>query len=142
MSKNSLGIESTAKDVGTAITNSTVVIEDDELFANIEPNSTYSFKLNAKVLGPASAGFKFAFDIPPLGVSLVWGLMGDVVTSDESVELSADIGDSITSLVCIRGMVTTRSDGGKLQFKWAQLVADTTATAVEEGSFIEIIKVL
>lgn len=135
-------------------TSTTTFANDTDLVVAVAASTTY--ELNAMIVydGPAAGDFKFSFQCPAGAV-----LLASFVASGQSVALTVDVSvaqmtrviengnnaagtDGSNSLTMqIQGLLRVAGTAGNLQFQWAQLASNATATRVLLDSFITLRKV-
>ncbi|MCW2873342.1 hypothetical protein [Actinacidiphila oryziradicis] len=140
----------TRKASSQAVTSSTTMANDNDLFLSVAANATYHvtgiFIFNG---ASASAGnFKTGWSAPA-GAALDWFMSGQpvgatagsgsVVTNSKQIaDLSSlgTIGTGTNLTGILTGLLVTSGTSGTLQFQWAQSATSTTATTLLAGTFV------
>lgn len=140
------------KSADESVTSSTVLQDDNELFAGMLANTDYSFEafLMANVAaGGGNGGLKIAFDVPA-SASLAWqGLHSTgtsapssfaVNTTDDGASTVLNLSDNELRWVRVVGSVRVGATAGNLVFRWAQNSSSATASTVKAGSYLILTK--
>lgn len=136
------GIRGIIKTANETVNNSTVMQDDDALVIAVEANARYSFLLMLSIQIKAASDFKYQFTVPA-STTLV-GQMSPDASSDASSDLTAAtvflVAGNKTLLILTYGRLITASTAGNCQLQWAQNTAAVEDTIVEQGSFIQILR--
>ncbi|MFD0657166.1 hypothetical protein [Thermocatellispora tengchongensis] len=133
-----------------SVTNSITPQNDDHLFLPVEANTVYWLDAFIKADGAAAAEIQIGWT-GPAGADLDWisdGLTTAATTGVDAVSRSLQgitnlpnvglIGSGSNVVIPIRGVLTVAGTAGTLQFRWAQGVANATATRVRGGSVMRL----
>lgn len=136
-----------AKAVTEPLSASTTMQNDDELFASVAANATYSVMLHlfhdADTTGDINIGWS-----GPTGATMNWGSVvahvnetssGTVTAVSMQTRIISEVqsiggGASTGTYSVVHGTLITSSTAGTLNFQWAQRVSSATATNVRAGS--------
>lgn len=138
-----------AKAATEPLTASTTMQNDDELFASVAANATYSVMLHlfhdADTTGDINIGWS-----GPTGATMNWGAVvahvnetssGTVTAVSMQTRIISEVqsiggGASTGTYSVVHGTLITSSTAGTLNFQWAQRVSSATATNVRAGSML------
>lgn len=130
----------------------TTLANDNELLLPLVANATYQFEAYLIYDGTSAADFKIAFTGPAssTGVYAAFGPQSGVsLTSMNST--AANLGgalnlanNAVNSAMCARpsGYIKTAASTGNLQFQWAQVASNATATRVFDGSWLKATRIV
>lgn len=131
------------------VTSNTTVQNDDHLVLAVAANRTYevsgsimyadgagSGRLKAGFTAPASATFDWLADglidtDTTASAASIWR-----ITNTISDTRNCGTGTTETDVMRIYGLLITSASSGNLQFQWAQVASDGTATTVKTGSWL------
>lgn len=129
---------------------STVALANDaDLVVPVQADSTYVFEATIFYDGATTGDLKFDLT-SPAGSTLKWapvGLTGAATSGAGSIDVRVGVGTpgaagaGTQTGLRVRGLLRTAGTAGNLQFRWAQVVSDATATTVYIDSFITAEKV-
>lgn len=131
-----------------AVTSSTTLVNDNELFLTLLPNATYSISTFIIYDGAGASGLKLAFTGPTNSTMAWWtnSTSGGNTTFINSNDYWGynDLTILTNSVGCAGagskgvcrpgGFLTTGATSGTVQFQWAQGTSSATATHVFAGS--------
>ncbi len=146
-------IQLVRKSADETVTSSTTLQDDDELLFTAVAGSSYKFTLGLIVsCASGTPDFKVGFSAP--AGSLTWGVVGldTAATSGtaQAVMSGRGVGTSGTSatVASVNGRLHVVLTGtfkcttsGTVRFRWAQDTSSVSGVTVEEGSYIEAIRV-
>lgn len=133
------------------LTASTTMQNDDELFASVAANATYSVMLHLFHDADTTGDIKIGWS-GPTGATMNWGAVVAHVNETSSGTVTAvsmqtriisetqDIGGgaSTGTYSVVHGTLITSSTAGTLNFQWAQRSSSATATNVRAGSLLTL----
>lgn len=128
---------------GTAVNNSTVLVNDSVLLAALAANEVVSFRLVLFYSSNGTAHIKFAFTVPA-GATLIWndavpGNNLDVEVSGTAAQYSGSGALRLSAL--LMGTVVNGANAGNLQLQMAQAVANVSDTKVLANSHLVVYRV-
>jgi hypothetical protein len=133
------------KTADEAVTNSTVLQDDDHLFLTVVPNAVYEFEMVLFPIGLAAADMKFQFSSP---VGSVFAMSLDSFDTALTLTKSfffnfpaAAIGTASTVVVTpakLTGIFKTAGTGGTLRLQWAQNTANATPSSLLTDSYMRL----
>lgn len=132
----------------TAVNNSTVLVNDSDLFWAVAASTTYEFVLTVIYSSNATANFKWALTFPSATVSFgnvapaIGG--GALITAQSGYTSGTAIGiggAAFDQSLHIRGTIAVSSTAGTLQFQFAQNTANVSDSFTRLGSFGTLRKV-
>jgi hypothetical protein len=136
------------KEADQSVTNSTTLVDDTELWVDVEAHATYRIILALHATGSESGDIKLAWSIPTnaeAGGRWVFGAGVSTTPTSGSATVQnaaanwvtertygthATIGNSILE----NGLLRTGDTPGRLQLRWAQVTSNATATSVRAPS--------
>ena len=129
-------------------TTGTTLVNDDELFMTLSPESTYTFRVILDVDSQSTPLFKWKFTVPE-GVTGSYN--ADLIDKDAVEVQSAVVSDLTTikdtndmsignNIIKINGIIETGTTSGNIQLQWAQLYSSANDTSVLVNSYMVIIK--
>ena len=134
-------VQRAIKSINQQYLSDTSLNNDDDLFATLQPNSSYIIEWTVFCQSPAAADIKFAWSGVPVGsngfyeyespgfatpTAQLWGATVNVNTAGApAIELFTGSGGLVTGLA-----------GGTLRLQHAQLVSTATATIIYAGSWL------
>ncbi len=140
---------SVVKSVDESVTSSTTTQDDDQLAIAVEPNTVYWVECFVMYSGAAAADIKTTYS-GPTGAVFEWcpdsntsaatATVGPVSRSRQGLGNTPSHGclessGSPQPLCALhKGVLTTSSTGGLLQFRWAQLASSSTPSKILAGS--------
>lgn len=143
-------VMSKAKVADQNVNNSTVVVNDTELFLPVPTaNSRFAFRLGIRYVGNNTADIKFTFT-GPAGATITFGGIGPDTAATSGANASTNFvgaippatlaysGDASGAWMQIHGSLLTAAATGILQLQWAQNVANVSNTTVQAFSFIQM----
>jgi hypothetical protein len=139
------------------VTNSTVLVNDNDLAFTLPANQTW--ELNGEIqahdvnyTNNNNSGIDCAFTFPSDGTIMrlyVTGIQnagGNAILGNSLMTTSGTV-NSITikpandALITFRGIVIMGTTGGTIQFQWAQTTANGVGTTVEQYSYMKVTRV-
>ncbi|MGW3651906.1 hypothetical protein [Streptomyces sp. NPDC000878] len=134
-----------------SVTNSITMQNDDQLFAAVEANATYSVDLHLFYDAATAADITFGWS-GPSGAAMTWGMIGaqvnvtssgtvpDVTMQTRIISEVQDLGGgaSTGTYAWVHGTLTTAGTAGNLNLRWAQRALSATATNVRAGSQLSL----
>lgn len=139
------------KTTGEAVTSSTTMQNDDELFVPVVASSVYLAELFLLYDAAAAGDIKIGWTAPS-GASLAWTVVGATTAETTNTSVStlnmqtrttsetASLGGSSSTGIgaTAYGRLTVSTTAGNLQFQWAQDTSNGTATNVRAGSVLKL----
>jgi len=134
------------KDTEQSVTNSTSLVDDTELYLDVAANATYRVILAMNATGSTASDIKVAWSIPAGSDSGGRWLQGPYVSQDPGAGVTMQTGAAVWSTersygcsssansIIEHGLLRTGASPGRLQLRWAQNAASTTATVVNARS--------
>lgn len=148
----SMEMVTVVKAANQAVTSSTTLVNDNELFLSVAASAVYQLDGWIPYDGAFSAGdFKTDWSVPT-GATMLWSPNGpstggsalytsNTVAAGTTVSIGTyGTGGAYTS-ASVRGRLVTSTTAGTLQFKWAQNSSNATATTVYAGAWIRLLRV-
>lgn len=137
------------KTADESVTSSTALQNDDELFASLPANSTWSMTSYIQTNGAntGTGDIKIDFSVPA-GATLKYTSFG-TTTSSPAIQYEATVNSAGTARavgtngaspdmgMAMQALVTIGSTAGTVQFRWAQNTSTATATIVRAGSHLK-----
>lgn len=135
-----------------SITSSTTLTNDNTLFLSVQANSTYEFYCLILATGATAGSMKWDFT-GPTGWDLKYlaNVQANSTNGSASSHFSligTDVGNWAASFFSpaynfcrMEGRLTTGGTPGTLQLRWAQNASNGTATVMQPGSRIQLIKI-
>lgn len=124
------------------VNSSTQLQDDDELFFTLEPNTAYSYDARLYVETADNADFKWAFNVPSGTIVEVndqqWEPDFPYDTLDATTAQQPNFGGGTDESLQLTGRIVTGSEGGTLQFQWAQKTAQGSNTILNSGSSLTL----
>lgn len=142
------------KTTAQTVTNSTALVDDTQLAAEVDANSVYVVTLVLMVDGPTAGDIRVSWSTPAgalTGSRLVVGAAVGTSSADATQVRATrhnwptEVGYGVETLdarISERCVLTTGATAGTLQLRWAQQTANATPTRVITGSYMTIRKVL
>ncbi len=135
-----------------SVTSSTAMQDDQDLFLSVEANSTYVARLTMQYDGATAGDMKFQFNLPAGSTAYGAGGTALYLSTADVLNLSCfaatDVGScgaggvgSFRSLIVQNMMFQTSSTAGTCKIQWAQVVSNATATRVDKGGVLSLLKV-
>ena len=129
-------------------TTGTTLVNDDELFMTLSPESTYTFQLVIDLQSHETPDFKWVFTVP---TGTTGSYMADIIDKDSSEPATARVSNLITQqntdylsegdlIININGVIQTGTTSGNIQLQWAQLYSSANDTSVLINSYMMVIK--
>jgi len=137
------------KTADESVTSTTAVQNDDHLFINTVANTNYVIRLVAFFATPAAADFRYRMvhsgtttriwrmvtRYAAGAISADWPTVAHVLTFDAAdVDL---LGGAGSGAIMETMILQVGASGGVLNFQWAQVTSNASATYVAEGSYLE-----
>lgn len=147
------------KSADETINNSSVLQDDDHLFATVLANTTYWVELNMRASGGTTEDLKFRFT-RPADASFWWGvdssetdcapiggfqvtakrIMGITDNSFDS-EVIPGMANGTITMIRTCGILVTSSTGGTFRLRWSQNTAGSgTSTILKQSSSLFLIR--
>jgi len=125
------------------VTNSIVLVDDDELHWDVKTGDYYHFYLALRIEGPVAGGFRFKLN-PSAGSFSIFGFCQDALGvlaaggtlpyADLTIaKIYATISANPT-FILVEGYIEAM-DNGTITLQWAQGTANATETRLAVGSF-------
>lgn len=148
------GITIIRKTADESVVNSTALQDDDDLVANLQPNSSYEIEavihfsgdvapwanMRAAFTGPELAAVDFSYSATMSGAPLA-----PSYTQGDDSPLTPIPVDGVTPTarvtVIFKGLIATDAVGGPLTFRWAQDIAGAATTTVHQNSYLKITRI-
>ncbi len=146
-------IQYATKSANTVRTNTAVVANDPDLFIPMSANQTWELNGELDFTNPANnIDCKIAFTIPTgstmkimfTGIQDAGGnaIQGNGQLQASGVSRTVAINAAVSTLITIRGIISTSSSSGDVTLKWAQGTASAAnSTTLNSGSYLKIIRV-
>ncbi|MDP4236028.1 MAG: hypothetical protein Q8919_06240, partial [Bacteroidota bacterium] len=134
------------------VTNSTVLVNDNDLAFTVSPNQTWEIngELDCENTNN-NVGIKIALTIPAassmkVDFTSIASAGGNAITGEDALSASGvskniSILSGQPSLVNVRGIIVTGANGGTVQLKWAQVTASNNSTTMKAQSYMKLIRV-
>ena len=140
----------TTKAIDQSVTNSIVLVNDNDLTFNTNPNETWEIHGELHADNTAvGANVKIAFTVPAGATMKIYynGIEDGGVTGGASILNASGVGKVVTILggtstyIQIHGIVRNAGTGGAVLLKWAQGTANGIPTILRQDSFIKAMRV-
>ena len=132
--------EAVRKTADQTVSNSTTLVNVNDLLKTIGDSEVYDFELFLKVLGFGASDIKFGFSVPS-GAVLTWGVDDSALDKTASDTVSVSLTDSVNQIVKITGKIINSTTAGNLQLKFAQAVAVAENTKILKESTIKTVQI-
>jgi hypothetical protein len=136
------------------VINSIVVVADNDISFNTNPNETWEIHGELQADNTvAGANVKIAFAVPAGATMKIYynaiedGVPGPAVSGGASILNTSGVGKIITiaagtsTYIQLHGIVRNGATGGAVQLKWAQGTANAVGTILRTDSFIKAMRV-
>jgi len=140
-----------------SVTSSTVTQADNHLFVTVEANRIYTLEMWLNYTGVDAGDLKLNFSYPancsvaygnigysstatgaaPVIIAGAWGTDASTPTSD--LPFGTITGSTVSGIV--NGLVIVGNTGGALTLNWAQNTSSGTATSLETGCWMRLMRV-
>lgn len=135
------------KTAAQTVTNSTTLVNDDDLYLALPTKGRTQFRATIFYDGPTAGDIKFSFSVP-VSSTLRWGPVNSLrIAGDDTVIIQEAItsgniaygagGVDVVRCAVFVGEVFTDGTAGNLQLQWAQATANATGSRVRAQSWLE-----
>lgn len=130
-----------------AVTSSTALVNDSQLFLSVAANAAYRFECWLAWIATTGADIKWTWAVPA-GASLLYSALRNEggttlynnsanVYQDSDVLMANGSSPLVTS-VTMKGVLQTSGTSGTVRLKWAQNTTSGSSTHVRAPSYIEL----
>ena len=131
------------KKVDQTVNNSTVLVDDDELFVLLDANKIYTFLSVTYLISAPVTNFKHNWNIPTgaTGNHTAAAWASNVTQNATALEpggIGISVGDTTIQMVMTLGRIIMGGTAGNLQYEFAQNVATAIDTKCLQGSSLVV----
>lgn len=135
------------KTIDQTVTSSTALTNDNELLLAVAAPAEYKLEAWISFLANSAVDIKWSWAVPA-GASMAYSALhneggGTGFGSSANVYVDSDVpmaagGSPTVTAILMKGKLTTTTNSGTLQFRWAQNTSNAAATHVRVRSYITL----